>query len=480
MLPGSKSNGPPYPSVEKPEDPGCDVVKQLRDHDPRQMHGDQEHDEKKDVDSFSEFVPSSLSTKTNVATENHGIPIIDLSNPDCSSLLSQLYQACSTWGFFQLINHDIPASLIADFRNAIANLFALPYEEKLKLKRNAKNARGYFDDELTKRRRDWKECLDVGMPGSGDWDLLDSDERNACLDGYNQFPPDYECGDCKNFREVVIQYFKECARLSNQIAKLMARALGSEEEKLLERMLMGDHSSYLRMNYYPPCVVDTKGNGDYESGHNGGINEPPPLGISPHRDAGFLTVLLQDEDCHSLQVARFEDGDHRDDDADCWVTVHPVPGSLTINTGDMAMIWSNGRFRAPLHRVLTDPCKKRYSAPFFYNPGYSELISPLNCCYLPLDESHNDSSNNSRVNRDDSSKYDDLQPIQYEPCLWGYFRALRFAGDLTDLGLEIQTSHFKVGSTSDHLERQKRFMEEVNFREPFDVEKYRHILESTD
>ena len=34
------------------------------------------------------------------------------------------------------------------------------------------------------------------------------------------------------------------------------------------------------------------------------------LGISPHRDAGFLTILLQDINCHSLQVARFEDDDH--------------------------------------------------------------------------------------------------------------------------------------------------------------------------
>jgi len=49
---------------------------------------------------------------------------------------------------------------------------------------------------------------------------------------------------------------------------------------------------YLRMNYYPPCN---------EAGPPGG---PPPLGISPHTDAGFLTVLAQDELCHSLQVKR--------------------------------------------------------------------------------------------------------------------------------------------------------------------------------
>jgi hypothetical protein len=28
---------------------------------------------------------------------------------------------------------------------------------------------------------------------------------------------------------------------------------------------------------------------------------------------------------------------------------------------------------------------------------------------------------------------------EFHACLYGYFRAVRFAGDLTDLGVEIQT-----------------------------------------
>mmetsp|Transcript_21374 Transcript_21374/g.45174 ORF Transcript_21374/g.45174 Transcript_21374/m.45174 type:complete len:259 (-) Transcript_21374:195-971(-) len=131
------------------------------------------------------------------------IPIIDLANPDTALLQQQLYEACSTWGFFQLINHGISPELIASFRTAMANFFALPYDIKLPLKRNARNARGYFDDELTKRKRDWKEAIDVGEPGSRDWNLPDAHETNACLDGYNQFPSSQ---DCPHFRDVVVQY----------------------------------------------------------------------------------------------------------------------------------------------------------------------------------------------------------------------------------------------------------------------------------
>lgn len=408
----------------------------------------------------------SVSVAHNVAAAMTEIPVIDLSNPDQSLLIDQINLACSTWGFFQLINHGIPSRLLTSFRQEMHNFFSLPYDVKLQLKRHAKNARGYFDDELTKRKRDWKEAIDIGVPGSRDWDLSDDDDKNACLDGYNQFP---SVDECPNFRDVVVEYFQECSKLSSHLARLMALALGEKQlndediENFLERM-EAEHTSYLRMNYYPPCA-----DANETKPAAGG-----PLGISPHRDAGFLTILLQDDDCHSLQVARFEDDDDIEE-GDKWVTVHPVPGALTINTGDMAMICSNGRFRAPLHRVLTDPEKKRYSAPYFYNPGYTELIAPVACC---CETSDGDVDENRRSYN--NHRHELHQALKYHPCLWGYFRALRFAGDFSDLGVEIQTSHYTIDSQSSHIERQNRFLELVRFEEPFDVEQHRHILKSED
>ena len=410
-------------------------------------------------------------------SNSNEIPVIDLSNPNQTQLINQLYEACSTWGFFQLINHDIPPKQLSSFQQGMSNFFALPYNTKVQLKRNANNARGYFDDELTKRKRDWKEALDVGIPGSRDWSLLDNDVSNQCLDGFNQFPTEKECS---NFRNVVVEYFNECSKLSNRLAKLMMIALNhdndnisAEEEKFLKRM-EDQHTSYLRMNYYPPSDTTTTDDNTIDNLHNNSFSNnkanTDTLGISPHRDAGFLTILLQDDDCHSLQVARFEDDDHIGDDDKKWVTVHPIPGSLTINTGDMAMICSNGRFRAPLHRVLTDPTRKRYSAPYFYNPGYNELIQPFDCCC-------NDNSIEGDEKKEEGESSITTTEKKFNPCLWGYFRALRFAGDLTDLGVEIQTSHFKVGSDSDHIEKQSKFIKVVDFNEPFNVDKYRHILE---
>ena len=359
----------------------------------------------------------------NASSTSHDVPVIDLSQPD-EVLIEKIANACSTYGFFQVTSHDVP---LGAFRNQMKNYFALPYETKIGWKRNERNARGYFDDELTKRKRDWKECLDFGVPGSRNWSLEDDDPANACLDGYNIFPTNEQLPD---FRRTVVDYFEDCAKLSDRLASLMAQGMGVTVEDDFFRDMKENHTSYLRLNYYPPCPpTDEK-------------PEVQPLGISPHRDAGFLTVLIQDDDCHSLQV-HLEDSDE-------WITVDPEPGALTINTGDMAMIWSNGKYRAPVHRVRTDPNKQRFSAPFFYNPGYTCFVKPL--------------------------KADDAI---YRPCLWGYFRAVRFAGDLTDLGVEIQTNDFLKADKSRHVEKQRVFETKADFHEAFSVETYRPLLQDT-
>ena len=226
-----------------------------------------------------------------------------------------------------------------------------------------------------------------------------------------------------------------------------------DEDAGLIAILREQHTSYLRTNYYPPYIPGETALPDSDEAHKKDSDEPPPpLGISPHKDAGFLTVLVQDDDCHSLQVAQFENGD--ESLVPTWRTVHPVPGAFTINTGDMAMIWSNGRYRAPLHRVLTAQTA-RISAPFFYNPGCGQIVGPA------------------------ASLARTEKPMYY-PCSWGYFRAVRFAGDFTDIGVEIQISDFLCGReeeeeeeegteqrekvVSPHLRRQEAFLRAIDLQ----------------
>jgi len=72
-------------------------------------------------------------------------------------------------------------------------------------------------------------------------------------------------------------------------------------------------SQVVVVNCYPPC--------------------PEPeltLGMPPHSDYGFLTLLLQDE-VEGLQIL------YRDE----WVTVDPIPGSFVVNVGDHLEVYIN-------------------------------------------------------------------------------------------------------------------------------------------
>src|SRR5262245_19140805 len=57
--------------------------------------------------------------------------------------------------------------------------------------------------------------------------------------------------------------------------------------------------------------------------------------------------------------------------------VEPRSGALVLNIGDIVQVWSNDRYRAPLHRVLASRDRDRYSAPFFVNPSHDTVYRPL-------------------------------------------------------------------------------------------------------
>lgn len=141
-----------------------------------------------------------------------------------------------------------------------------------------------------------------------------------------------------DFRPAMVGYFEELTKLAEKIASLMAEGLGMPAT-YFDRELREEHTSYLRLNYYPP--------------------HPDPgasLGISPHRDAGFLTILWQDPDCHSLQVQQPEppgtssryEGAGRE-----WTTVVPVDGALTINS-ECFLCTNNNNLCSRAHPFLMD------------------------------------------------------------------------------------------------------------------------------
>jgi isopenicillin N synthase-like dioxygenase len=305
------------------------------------------------------------------------VPVIDIAELDDPESLRRIDRACRDWGFFQVTGHGIEPALLRNIFEVSRNFFAQPEQAKQRTRRDADNPWGYYDKELTKNRRDWKEIYDFG-PADGD------KLKPRWPDGYLRL----------RFEPVVRAYYASCRSLGLRLLSAMAQNLRVAPEHLVSGF--GDaHTSFLRLNYYPRYTPGA--GGDH------------PFGVGEHTDSGALTLLLQDEQ-PGLEV--FREGR--------WYPIEPTPNALVVNIGDMIQVWSNDRYRAALHRVITNPNKDRYSVPFFLSPSYDTTYEPLP----------------TTVAAD--------RPARYRPIRWREFRSLRAAGDYADVGEEIQIAHYRT------------------------------------
>ena len=307
------------------------------------------------------------------------LPVINYEEMVRGENLEALDRACREWGFFKLENPPLALESRLEMIGAMESFFALPVGEKKAIERTEENHWGFYDQELTKNVQDWKEIFDVGP------------EQGSCIPQWPTQPVD--------FRPITSAYYEACEATALELVRALARTLGSPSDELVGAF--SGHTSYLRMNYYPTCPDPSPA--DTPTG--------PPDGhfaISHHSDAGAVTVLLMDG-VDGLQVER--DGQ--------WYMVEASPGDWIINIGDVVQVWSNDRYKAPLHRVLANDSTVRYSAPFFLNPSFEATYAPL------------------------ETALHGAAPL-YRPIHWGEFRAGRAAGDYANVGEEIQIAHYRI------------------------------------
>jgi isopenicillin N synthase-like dioxygenase len=310
------------------------------------------------------------------------VPVIDIGRLDDPRVLREVDAACRDWGFFQVTGHGIADPVFAELLDAARAFFGQSVETKRLISRTAENPWGYYDQELTKNTRDWKQIYDYGPP-----------------DG-RAMAPQWPRG-VPHFERAVRDYYAACEQVAGRLLGAIALNLGAAPAELARGF--GDaHTSFVRLNYYPACPAPAA---------PAGLSTPADgfLGVNHHTDAGTLTVLLQD-DQPGLEV--FREGR--------WHSVEPRRGALVINIGDIVQVWSNDRYPAPVHRVITNAAKNRYSAPYFYNPSYETNYAPL------------------------PSTVDEAHPPRYRTINWGEFRALRTAGDYADYGEEVQIAHYAL------------------------------------
>jgi isopenicillin N synthase-like dioxygenase len=312
------------------------------------------------------------------------VPTVDIAEPTAVSL-EALDAACRDHGFFLLTGHGLD-DLIDRTWEQTRRFFAQPLPRKRRVIRSEDNALGYYDRELTKRRRDHKEVFDFMQPGGPV-----GAERNRWPD------------DLDGFRETMAEFFDAFGRLSSETMALVHRVLGLPDSVLATH----DGSpavSTVRLNHYPvgdPVPAEERGDlaalGDVALGH--------------HTDPGVITLLLQD-DRGGLQT-QTRSGD--------WIDVPPARGTVVVNLADCVQVWTNDRYRAAVHRVVPMTTGDRYSIPYFFNPDVEAVIEPIPALCS--------------------------EPPRYRPFTWREFILARINDNYADLGADdTQVSHYRTAA----------------------------------
>lgn len=280
------------------------------------------------------------------------VPVLDLSRleqgaSEHRTFLLDLRTAARDVGFFYLSGHGISASETDEVLDASRRFFALPETDKLAIEMvKSSQFRGYTraGGELTRGAADWREQLDIGVerqpipqgPGIAPW---------TRLQGPNQWP-----SALPDLKPALLAWQTRATAVAIRLLKAFALSLDQPEDAF-DAIYRDSPNHRMKIVRYP--------------GRNATDGDQ---GVGAHKDGGFLTLLLQDDN-KGLQVEY--DGS--------WVNVDPLPGTLVVNIGELLELASNGYLRATVHRVVTPPAGvERISVPFFFSARLDATIPLLN------------------------------------------------------------------------------------------------------
>ncbi|XP_061374961.1 1-aminocyclopropane-1-carboxylate oxidase homolog 1-like isoform X2 [Gastrolobium bilobum] len=264
--------------------------------------------------------PDKFVKASNLGNTEHIIPVIDLAGvgKDQSTrqeIIGRIREASETWGFFQVVNHGIPVTVLEDIKDGVRRFHEKDSEVKKEL---------YTRDQT--RPFVYNSNFDLYSSPALNW----RDTFACYLAPYTPKPEDLPVV-C---RDILLEYGTNIMKLGIALFELLSEALGLHSDHL-KNMGCAEGLFFLG-HYYPAC--------------------PEPeltMGTTKHSDNCFLTVLLQDH-IGGLQVLY----------KDKWIDIPPVPGALVVNIGDL--LQASFLFKSVEHRVLANHIGPRISFACFF------------------------------------------------------------------------------------------------------------------
>lgn len=262
--------------------------------------------------------------------------------------VGELRTAVRQRGFFYLRGHGVDGRLCDDVLGMARRFFALSLRQRMAIANvNSPQFRGYtpVGHEHTRNRPDGRDQLDIGPERPAR--ARPGDAVYWRLEGPNQWPD-----ALPTLRPTVLRFIDAMEQLALSVIRAIALSLGQPADRF-DSTFAVDGCPHLKLIRYPA-----------PSGSLAGSDQ----GVGPHKDYGFLALLLQDD--HSgLQVS---------DGAGSWIEAPPRPGTFVCNIGEMFELVSRGFYRATVHRVVSPPPgTERISVPYFYAPRLDARLDPV-------------------------------------------------------------------------------------------------------
>ncbi|KAL3840915.1 hypothetical protein ACJIZ3_025506 [Penstemon smallii] len=258
------------------------------------------------------------------------VPIIDFNGINDAATRAQIVnkvkEASERYGIFQIINHELPLSIMDEMIEGVRRF----NEQDTEVKKQ------YYTRDPTKKFQ-YNSNFNIYTLVAAAW-------KDNFLARLIPNPPDsQELPDV--CRDIMFDYAKHVTKVGNTVYELLSEAMGLKPSHLKEIGCVETVS--IVGNYYPAC--------------------PQPelaLGAISHVDYGLLTILLQDK-TGGLQVLCQDDQ---------WVDVPVVSGGLIINVGDFIQLITNDKFKSVRHRALVKKESTRISVATFLSPLQTDNI----------------------------------------------------------------------------------------------------------
>ncbi|KAK7247122.1 hypothetical protein RIF29_41999 [Crotalaria pallida] len=268
-------------------------------------------------------------------------PVVDFQKLCEQEELNKLREACEKCGCFRIINHHVPVTLMTDMKSVAKSLHELPPEIK---RRNTSVIpdSGYVPPIKTSPLYEGLGIYDMHVTPQALYDFCSHLNVSS------------------HQRQILEAYGEAIHGLASGISQKMAESLGVvgadfEDWPFIFRII--------KYNFSPENIGS--------------------LGVQPHSDTGFITLLQDDEKVGGLETM---------DDSGSYVAVPPLSGSFLCIIGDVGHAWSNGRFYNVKHRVICKETTTRFSFGAFMlasrdsnvdapkdlvDPGHPRLFHPF-------------------------------------------------------------------------------------------------------